>query len=149
MDREVLGHGDRLGVATVGGPAGERAVLAQVLLAAPAVLAGPVGPVQPAHADTLAAAQARAALAECVDRPDNLVSGHDGQLGEVELTGDDVQIGAATRAHVNSKANLAASRFRCLPLDEPERCVADWRRPLQHLRLHARGFTARRTWPSP
>src|SRR5436190_23140636 len=108
MDREVLGHGDRLGVPAVRGPAGERAVLAQVLLPAPAVLAGPVGPVQPAHADALPDAQARGAFAEGVDRSDDLVAGHEGQLGEVELTGDDVQVGTATRAHVNPEAYLAA-----------------------------------------
>ena len=103
MNRKVLGHGDRLGVSTVGGPAGERAVLAQVLLTAPAVLADTVGPVQPAHANPLPDVQARRAFAESIDSPDHLVSGDDGQLGEVELTGDDVQVGAATRAHVNSE----------------------------------------------
>src|SRR5207342_3718239 len=136
MDREVLGHGDRLGVPTVRGPAGERAVLAQVLLTAPAVLADTVGPVQPAHADPLPDVQARGAFAEGIDGPDHLVSGDDGQLREVELTGDDVEIGAATRAHVNSEAHLAARRLGWLPIDEPERRVADRRCPLQHLRLH-------------
>ena len=149
MDREVLGHGDRLGVAAVGRPPGERGVLAQVLLAPPAVLAHPVGPVQPTHADALPGAQARRAVAQGVDRPDHLVAGHDGQLGEVELAGDDVQIGATTRAHVDPQAHLAAPRLGCLPLDEPERPVADRRRPLEHLRLHDRRLMVRRTWPSP
>src|SRR4051812_7123650 len=149
MDREVLGHGDRLGVTAIRGPAGERAVLAQVLLAAPAVLADPVGPVQPAHADALPDVQARRAVAEGIDSPDNLVAGNDGQLGEFELTGDDVQVGTATGAHVNPEAYLAARRLGCVSLDEPERRVADRRRPLQHLRLHGRRLTARRTWPSP
>ncbi len=86
-------------------------MLAQVLLAAPAVLADAVGPVQPAHADALPGAQAGRAIAEGVDRPDDLVAGHDGQLGEVELAGDDVQVGAATRAHVDTQTYLAPPRL--------------------------------------
>src|SRR5215218_2819569 len=137
MDREVLGHGDRLGVAAVRGPAGERGVLAQVLLPVTAVLADPVGPVQPAHSDALAGPQACAAVPEGVDGADDLVSGHDGQLGEVELTGDDVQIGAATRAYMDSQTYLAARRLERLAVDEPQRRVADRRRRFEDLRLHA------------
>ena len=66
-----------LGVATVGVPPGERRIHAQVLVAAPAEPARPARPPQPGHADPLADLEPRRAVAECVDRADDLVARDD------------------------------------------------------------------------
>jgi hypothetical protein len=149
MNREVLGDGDRLGVTTVHRPTRELGVLAEVLVAAPAVSAHAVGPVQPAHADAFGGMQPRAAFAQRVHHADDLMPGHDRQPRQVELPGDDVQIGAAAGAHADLQANLARPRIGRVAIDELERRGANRSGTLQHLRLHLVLLTAPRTWPNP
>src|SRR5262249_21742293 len=123
---------------------------AEVLLAAPAVLAGAVRAVQPRHTDPVADRSARAARPERVDASDDLVAGGDRQVGQLEVALDDVEIGAAAPARRDGGAHLPGTGRRHRPLDELERPGGDRRRRPEHLRAHdATTRPALRTSPSP
>ena len=59
LDREVLGHDERVGVAAVDGPPGEVGRLAEVLLTPAAVRADAARPVEPGDTDPVAELEAR------------------------------------------------------------------------------------------
>ena len=77
LHRERLGHGHRVRVPAVDGPAGELRGDAEVLLTTRAEPAHPAGAVQPRHADAVPEGELLATVTERVDDTDHLVTGHD------------------------------------------------------------------------
>ena len=96
------------GVAPVARVAGEQRRIAQVFLASPAIGASPVGVAEPSDADARARFEVDP-LADGVDAADDLMSRHNGQLGVRQFAVDDVEVGAADSAGLDSNANLARS----------------------------------------
>ncbi len=149
-----------LGEAAVDVPAGEQRVLAEVLLAARAEPAGPVGLVQPRHADAVAGGERRRArLAARSDElragperhhlADDLVSGDDGRAVRRQLALQDVQVGAADAAGQHPQEDLARTRLGHRQLDEPERRLRRGSRRRQLHRAHGRRSAGRLPCPQP
>ena len=111
--REVLGHGDRLGVAAVDGPAGERRPRSQ-RFSCPRRQNWQTPSAQCSQRTPTRSPTRRRVdpSPSGVDTPDDLVAGHDGQRGEVEIAVDDVQVGAAAAHTLNSQPHLAAAPAR-------------------------------------
>ena len=99
-NREVRARHRVLRVTAVHGVSGEDRRIAQVLLAAPAVLAGPVDAGHPGHPEARACRNPRLS-------PDNLVAWNHVIAQGLQLAFDDVKIGAAHPASQNAQQDLA------------------------------------------
>jgi hypothetical protein len=103
---EVRARVGVLRVAAVQVVAGEARLVAEVLGAGPAEAAGPVGRAHPGDAHALSRAAALDDLA------DDLVAGNDRIAARRELSGDDVQVGAADAAGTDLEPHLAGGERR-------------------------------------
>src|SRR3954447_5718522 len=126
----LVGDGE-LGVAPVDVAAGEPRAVAQVLAAAPAVLALAVGPAEPRHADPPVGPG---------DRADDLVPDHERRARHVELAVDDVQVGAADAARVHLDQQLAGPGLGVGHGVEPQRLTG----AVEEHGAHRQRFTPRR-----
>ena len=96
-----------LGVAAVALIAGEARLRAEVLGAAPAEAAAPARPAEPGDADAVADRDIAHAVAERLDRADDLVAEDERQCRVGQLAVDDVQVGAADAAGPHPDQHLA------------------------------------------
>ncbi len=137
-EAELRSGGHFLGVSAVTGVAGEDRRVAQILLAAPAELTDPARSAQPGNPDPLAERELAHSCAELFDRADDLMSGHERQLGLGELAVDDVQVGPADCARPHREPDLARRRLRLGELREPQRLA----HPLEDHRAHRQAIAA-------
>src|SRR5205807_224125 len=146
---EGLLHYGPLRVPTVGVPAREPRVDAQVLRPPQAVAADAAGVPQPGDTDAGAHREAGGARAQGLDVAHDLVPGDDGgTLGEQVALGQ-VQVGAAHPAGGHTDPDLARSRLGNLPLAQLERTAVDGSRTLDRPRLHARPMLGSGPWLPP
>ncbi len=106
-------------------PASEACAFAQVLLPASAEAALPAGRVQPRHADRIPNREPLDALAEPLDRADDLVAGDDRQLVRGKIAFDDMQVRVADRARANPDEQLARPRLRVRQVTQAQRRLLD------------------------
>jgi hypothetical protein len=69
-----------------------------------------VGGVQPGNADAISLLENLGARTEGVHNSDDLVAGHDWQLGQLQVAFDGVQIGVADSATAHAYADLSVAR---------------------------------------
>ena len=122
----------RAGIAAIDLVAGEARVIAEVLLATPAIEARAVGPAEPRHADAVADGEALRALAEARHPAHDLMPEDEGQFGLRKLAVENVEIGAAHAASRNLDEDLAGSGCRDFHFRGPKRLPGR----VQHHRLH-------------
>jgi hypothetical protein len=87
----------------------KRAFGAQVLAAARAVPARPVGPAQPRHADAIALLQPP--FARFLHGADDLMAEDARRIGDLDLAVEQVKVGAAHRARVDADQQFARTRL--------------------------------------
>jgi hypothetical protein len=117
-DREtvaLVGDG-QLGIAAIDLVAGEPRAVAQILMAAAAVLADATGPAEPWHADPVADREPVGIGSTVHDHADDFVTGHQRQLRVAQFAVEDVQIGPADGTGLDRDQQLPRSgpRFRQL-----------------------------------
>ena len=132
--REAIARiGDGVGgVATVSRVTREQRRIAEVFAVGAAIGADPAGRAEPRNADALADFETRNAPAQRRHPADDLVAGHDGQLGMRQFAIDHMQIGPAYAAGRHRDENFARSGSRHRPLAHDERLSG----PIQHHGAH-------------
>src|ERR1700722_8481910 len=116
----LVGDG-QLRIAAIDLVAGEAGAVAQVFVAAAAVVAHPASPAEPWHADAVANVEAINLGALFHDRTDDLVAGNEWQFRMLQLAVDDVKVGAADRAGLDRDQHLARRRLRRRQFGHPQR----------------------------
>ena len=99
-------------VSSVDMVAGEAPVVAQVFLVAPAVIAHPIGPIQPGHTYAIPRLEPCHGRPGLLDNANNLVPWYDGQFGQRDLPFDNVQVGVAHPAHAHPNEQVVLTQLR-------------------------------------
>ena len=142
------GVGDRVGgEAAVPRVAGEQRPVAQVLAVAAAIGAYAAGTAEPGHADARTDRRGGYAGPMGRDPPDDLVPGHDRQLGVRQIAVDHVEIGAAHPAGLDLDQDFSRARRRHRPLTHHQGRAG----PVENHRTHGCRSSSgpRRTPPIP
>ena len=134
----LVDHGV-VGVASVQVPPREARCEAEVLASRRTESAHAARVRQPGHADAIADGPSRRAVAETLDRPDDLVPrGHLWAMDREVALGH-VEVGAADTAGSHADANLTRCRLRDLLLAPHQGPSVDRSGPVDHPRLHGGG----------
>src|SRR5215472_7589852 len=127
---------DGLGIATVHCVASELRAIAKIFRARSAVLAGPVGFVQPGNSHTRTDGKSSRVFAQLLDGTDNLVSRDDRRLPWRQFAFNHVQVRAAYRASMHPHEYFAFTRQRSRNLPEFQWIGLHLRSSLQNTRFH-------------
>jgi hypothetical protein len=123
---EVLVDKHCLGVATIRVYSRELCVSTQVLQSALAELARAARAIEPGHTDALTNAEAHRLIPSLLNRRDDLVSGHDGHLGQRQVPFNRMQIGVACATDPDCESNLARARLWEREIGQRQRTPLDW-----------------------
>jgi len=99
------------GKSTITAVTGEKWFVTKVLAAEPAIAAVSAGMCQPRHTDALTDIEATHIDPGPLDDADDLVARHDRQFRQRQFAIDDMQVGAANRARLDTQDKLGRPRF--------------------------------------
>jgi hypothetical protein len=122
-----------LGVAAVDAAAGEAGSLAEVLAAAPAILAFAAGPAEPRNADTVAGFEAISGIQYGTH---DLVAGRHREAAVRQLAIDEMQVGAADAASAHAQQNVPGPDSWVGYLNDFQRTISDRARGAEDCGFH-------------